>query len=91
MVGGETLYCAIVWGVKGGSGVPKQRGCLRIIVLIRVRRLRTNRISCKGQVVPVWGRRSCLNMERYRRARVLLYVYVVFWHSLRSDIGRSSS
>jgi len=46
---GETLYCAIVWAMKVGGGVPKQRGCLRVIVLILVQRPRTKRISCKGQ------------------------------------------
>ena len=43
---GETLYCAFVWAMKGGSGVPKQGGCLRTIVLILVERPRTKRISC---------------------------------------------
>ena len=46
---GETLYCAKVWAVKGGSGVPKQGGCLQMIVLILIRRPITKRISCKGQ------------------------------------------
>jgi len=46
---GGTLYCAIVWAMKGWSGVPKQGGCLRIIVLILVYRHRTKRIYCKGQ------------------------------------------
>jgi len=44
---GETLYCAIVWAMKGIRGVPKQGGCLRIIVLIRVQRPRTQRMYCK--------------------------------------------
>jgi len=44
-----TLYCAMVWMVKTGSGAPKQGGCLRVIVLILVQRPRTKRISCKGQ------------------------------------------
>jgi len=46
---GETPYCALVWAMKGWSGVPKQGGCLRIRVLILVQRRRTKRISCKGQ------------------------------------------
>ena len=50
MVGGETLSCAIVRAVKGGGGVPKQGGCLQIIVLVLGLRLRTKRISCKGQL-----------------------------------------
>jgi len=49
MVREKTLYCPIVWATKGGSGVPKQRGCLRIIVLIIVQGPQTKRISCKGQ------------------------------------------
>jgi len=46
---GERLYCAIVWAMKGASGVPKRRECLRIMVSILVQRPRTKRISCKGQ------------------------------------------
>jgi len=47
---GETLYCAMVWAIKGKGGVPKQGRCLRIIELIFVRLLRTKHISGKGQV-----------------------------------------
>jgi len=35
-------------GDEGGGGVPKQGGCLRMIVLILIERLKTKRISCKG-------------------------------------------
>jgi len=35
-------------GNEGGGG--RQRACLQIIVLIRVKRPRDKRISCKGQV-----------------------------------------
>jgi len=45
---GETLYCAIVWAMKGVGGVPKPGGCLRRIVLYLGQRSRTERISCKG-------------------------------------------
>jgi len=44
---GDIQYCAIVWAMEGWGGVPKQRGCLQIIVLIPVQRPRTERISCK--------------------------------------------
>jgi len=45
------LYCAIVCTVRGAvRGVPKQRGCLQIIVLVRVQKPRYKTISCKGQV-----------------------------------------
>jgi len=50
---GETLHRAIVSAMKGGSGVPKQRGYLRVIVLILVQRPITKRISCKGQYLSV--------------------------------------
>jgi len=30
----ETLYCVIMWAMQRGVGVPKQRGCLRMMVLI---------------------------------------------------------
>jgi len=56
------MYCNKGWsgrntvlrnsvGDNGGSGVAKQRGCLRITVLILVQSPRAKRISCKGQVV----------------------------------------
>ena len=45
---GETLYCAILWVMKGMMGVPKQRGCLQIIVLIRVQKPRNKIIGCEG-------------------------------------------
>jgi len=66
---GETLYCAIVWAVKGWSGVRKRGSCLRIIVFILVHRPRTKRISCKGQStdstpfsetnLPFWSLFAC--------------------------------
>ena len=52
---GGTLYCATVWAMGWGGGrrgVPKLRGCLQIIVLIRVQKPRHKTISCKGQVCP---------------------------------------
>jgi len=36
-------------GDETGNGVPKQGGCLRMIVLILVQRPRTKRIFRKGQ------------------------------------------
>jgi len=45
-VGGE----GVGW-VWGGGGVSKQKGCLQRIVLIRAQKLRTKRISCKGQAL----------------------------------------
>jgi len=36
-------------GNEGRCGVPKQRGCLQIIVLIRVEKTIHRNISCKGQ------------------------------------------
>jgi len=50
---GKPLYCAVVWAVKGGGGRPKQRECLRIIVLILVRRPRTKRIPGEGQAMAL--------------------------------------
>jgi len=46
--GGETLYCAIAWAMKGGSGVPKQGGCLQTIMLIIVQRLELNKYLVKA-------------------------------------------
>jgi len=46
---GGTLYCAIAWAMQGGSGVPKQEGCLQIIVLILAQRSRSKRILVKAQ------------------------------------------
>jgi len=46
----ETLYCTIVWAMQEGGGVPKQGGCLQIIVLILGQRPRTKRISCTDQL-----------------------------------------
>jgi len=46
---GETIYCASVRAMTGGGGGPKQKGCLQRIVLIRAHKLRTKRISWKGQ------------------------------------------
>jgi len=56
------MYCNTGWsgentvlrnrvGDAGGDGVPKQEGCLRIMVLILGQSPRTKRISCKGQFV----------------------------------------
>ena len=45
-LGGPT-YSSIVGAIMGGGG-PKQRGCLHIIVSIRARNPRNQRISCKG-------------------------------------------
>jgi len=56
------MYCNTGWsGVNtilrsrvgdAGGGVPKQGGCLRILVLIRGQRPRTKRISCKPRCTP---------------------------------------
>jgi len=46
---GETIYCAIVCAVKGGSGVPKQRWHWQIASLIRAHTPQSKTISCKGQ------------------------------------------
>ena len=37
-------------GDEGGSGVPKQRGYVQRIVLIRAQKTLSERISCNGQV-----------------------------------------
>jgi len=42
----DIIYCAIVWAVRG---VPKQRGCLPTVVLIRVRKPRHKTTFCKRQ------------------------------------------
>jgi len=49
---GETILCAIVGAMKGGSGVPKQRWCLQRIVLIRAHTPPNQTIFCKGQGEP---------------------------------------
>jgi len=51
----ETLYCAIVYAMKGGGGVPKQRKCLRIIVLILVKGLEQNEYLVKANPSCGWG------------------------------------
>ena len=40
----ETIYCAIVRAIRGGSGVPNQRECLHRISLIRAHNPCTKRI-----------------------------------------------
>ena len=47
--GGGAIDCALVWAMKGGSGVPAQRGRLQRIVLIRAQQPRTKGISGEGQ------------------------------------------
>jgi len=46
---GETIYCANVCAMKGGSGVPRQRRSLQSIVLIRAHKPQNKPISRKGQ------------------------------------------
>jgi len=48
---GETLYCAIVWAMKGGGGVTEQRGCLQMIVLVRVKGLELNQYLVKANLL----------------------------------------
>jgi hypothetical protein len=45
----KTICYAIVWAMKGGRGVPKHRGCLQRMLMIRARKPRLKRISCTGQ------------------------------------------
>jgi len=53
---GGSLYCAIVWAMKGVGGVPRHGGLSRIIALYLVQRSRTERTSCKSQTVADRGR-----------------------------------
>ena len=57
---GDTLYCAILCAMKGGSGVPKQRWCWQRISLIPAHTPRSKTLSCKGQVAhrPTQARRQ---------------------------------
>jgi len=50
---GETINCAIVCAMKGGSGVPKHRVGAQRIVLIRAQEPRNKTISCIGQAWPL--------------------------------------
>jgi len=42
----------ILWAMKEGSGVPKQKRCLQRIVLICAQKPQTKRLSCEGQKAP---------------------------------------
>jgi len=63
---GETLDYAIVWVNPGGGGCPNKE-CLRIIVLILIQRLRTEQISCKGQVSVDTDRVVCSHIREIYR------------------------
>jgi len=41
----ETMYCAIVWAIKGAGGVATQRGCLHRRLWLRTQKPRNQRIS----------------------------------------------